>query len=213
MNTSTVKSISLTLLLLLVACGSQEVMTSVHTPDITPIGTIASLIPSPVPAISHNPLQPTPQDIIGGGTMQDGPFTFLLWLFRDPTLSLQPVTSSLYSDLDGIGVYLHWVYEGENSIGPVETFGGSPQFLMPFPMGTFARIESGSSGGRTGGIILGGGYGLPAEIKVGDQISLLLKVVTADGEYGAWLNFTIEQGPNGFDFRDISIETIESSDN
>jgi hypothetical protein len=212
------------LLFLLTGCGEQVVSPSLTTTTVlqNPIAMISptstfmeapSLTETPTlvmemtePLKSPFPLQPTPQDIIGGGTVQSGPFMFLLWLFRDPSLNQQPVTSSLYSDMNGIGAYMFWIYRGDDPIGPVETYWGTLPYIDQLLMGTFPVINNGNSGGRNGGILLPGGIITPGESKVGDEVRLEIKIIVHNSEYGALLIFTLRQGENGFEPENISVD-------
>jgi hypothetical protein len=168
----------------------------------------------PVPGtpitVSH---QPTPEQPLGGGTIQDGPFVFDLRLFRNPSFSKQPVASSLYSDLEGIGAYMYWSYQGSDAIGSVETYWGTLPFLDQLQSETYTSISFGSRGGRTGGVLLPGGSGssLPGESKTGDRIQVALKVYTPNGDFGAVLHFTLNQGANGFEPTDISVDVLPPS--
>ena len=121
--------------LALAACGRQPDQTPPPPPTITfPTPMVTAITPAPmdtrpapgedVPDASARPIppQPTPADLIGGDTVQEGPFTFFLWLFRDPRMNQQPAIPSLYSDLDGIGIYKSWVYQGPDVNGAVLTF-------------------------------------------------------------------------------------------
>lgn len=154
------------------------------------------------------PLQPTPGNVIGGGTVQDGPFDFDFRLFRDPSFNQQPVAAGLYSDLDGTGAYLWWVYQGSEAIGPVQTYWGTLPHVDPLDQATFTSINPGSSGGRTGGVDLPGGFFLPGVSKAGDPIQVALKVHTPNGDFGAVLHFTLIQGVHGFEPIDISVGVL-----
>lgn len=155
-------------------------------------------------------LQPTPPDILGGGIVSDGYFEFDLRLFRDASFSQHPVTTSLYSDLEGIGAWMYWYYTGADTIGPVQTYWGTLPQLDQLLQETYDSIQLGSSGGRNGGVMLPGGSFLSGESKPGDRVQVVLKVVTPDGEYGGVLVFTLEQGINGFQPADISVDILRS---
>lgn len=174
--------------------------TTVNTPLPTDI---------PLPTPSLVPLQPTPQNVIGGGTVTNGPFLFDLRLFRDANFNQQPVAPSLYSDLNGIGTYLYWIYQGTDPTGPVETYWGPLPQVDNLLQETYASIRSGNSGGRTGGILLPGGFFLSGESKVGDHIQIALKVHTPLGDYGSVLSFTLIQGVSGFEPTDISVDVLQ----
>jgi hypothetical protein len=160
------------------------------------------------PPVVIAPSEPTPEKVIGGGTIQDGSFIFDLRLLRDPTFSQQPVAASVYSDLNGVGAYLYWVYQGPEAIGPVQTYWGTLPHFDQLIQATYTSINQRSSGGRTGGVLLPGGSFLPGESKVGDQIQVALKVQTPIGEYGAVLHFTLNQDANGFEPIDISVGVL-----
>jgi len=151
-----------------------------------------------------------PADVIGGGAVKDGPFVFDLRLFQDPSFGQQPVAASLYSDLNGIGAYLWWVYQGPEATGPVQTYWGTLPHLDQLDQATFASISKGSNGGRTGGVLLPGGPFLPGESNPGDRIHLALKVHTPNGNFGAVLHFTLNQDANGFEPTDISVDVLPS---
>ncbi len=121
--------------LALAACGR---LPSPMPPTITvPAPMVTAITPAPtneVPDARARPIppQPTPADLIGGDVVQDGPFTFFLWLFRDPRMNQQPAIPSFYSDLDGIGIYKSWVYQGPDVSGPVRLDWGTLPQLHPF---------------------------------------------------------------------------------
>ena len=157
------------------------------------------------------PTEPTPQNIIGGGTLQNGPFSFELRLFQDPTLNQHPVATSLYSDLNGFGEYMYWTYMDMDTIGPVETYWGTlPHYFDQLQQATYPSIGRGSNGGRTGGVLLPGGSFISGESKAGDRVRVALQVVTPNGKYGAMLEFTLKQGTNGFEPSDISIGILSN---
>jgi hypothetical protein len=155
------------------------------------------------------PLQPTPTDTIGGGTVENGPFFFDLRLFHDSSFNQQPVASSLYSDMNGIGSFMYWCYQGNKPSGPIETYWGTLPQLNQLLQETYVSVQPGSCGGRTGGIMLPGGSFLSGESKAGDQVQVVLKVRTADGEFGATISFTLTQGSNGFEPIDISVKPLQ----
>jgi hypothetical protein len=112
--------------------------------------------------------------------------------------------------MNGIGAYMFWTYQGENSIGPVETYWGTLPHLGQLLQGTYTAISNGSSGGRMGGINLPGGFYIPGESESGDEIQVVLKVTTPDSEYGAVLIFTLHQGSSGFEPTNISVKPLQS---
>lgn len=87
----------------------------------------------------------------------------------------------------------------------METRWGTLPQLDQLLQATYSSISVGSSGGRTGGVMLPGGSFIPGESKLGDRVQIALKVITPDSEYGAVLAFTLKQGANGFEPADISV--------
>jgi hypothetical protein len=159
--------------------------------------------------VPMEPLQPTPENVIDGGTVLDGPFTFDLRLIRDPSLTRQPVAPSLFSDMEGFGTYMYWSYTGSEVMGPVTTYWGTEPQVDQLLQATYAQVQMGSSGGRTGGILLPGGSVMPGQSKAGDRERVVLKVSTPGGDHGAVLLFTLKQGANGFEPVDVSVEVLQ----
>jgi hypothetical protein len=212
------------MLFLLAACGTLEVSierTPTPGPDAT--AAIAELqvqnarlasqlatmsVPSPT---TMPPPQPTPAGVLGGGTVFDGDFIFDLRLFRDASFNRHPVAASLYSDLDGIGAWMYWFYKGADPMGPVATDWGTLPSLDRLLDVSFPSIQTGSSGGRTGGVMLPGGFFMQGESKPGDRVQVALRISTPSGQYGAVLAFSLTQGLNGFEARDISVDPLRST--
>ncbi len=221
--------LSLLLLLVLVACtpslanpdlntpnmASTPSMTATNlpvisfaTPGFTPSVTTTSL-PVTLATPAFIPLQPTPQNVLGGGTVESGPFLFDLRLFADTSFNQEPVASSLYSDMNGVGAFMYWCYQGDEPIGPIETYWGTLPQLSQLIQETYASIQPGGCGGRTGGILLPGGFFLSGESKVGDRVQVALKVRAGDEEFGAVISFALAQGPNGFEPINISVMPLQ----
>jgi hypothetical protein len=211
LNRAIKRSVSfLGLLLALVACTPISSTVTIATPNPSPTLPMIEASTSAVP-ISEPlfiPLQPTPQSVIFGEMVESGPFLFDLRLFYDATLNQQPIASSLYSDMNGIGSFMYWCYQGNEPSGPIETYWGTLPQLNQLLQETYVSVQPGSCGGRTGGIMLPGGLFLDGESKVGDQVQVALKVKTVEGEFGAVLIFTLAQGSNGFEPTDISVRPL-----
>jgi hypothetical protein len=143
--------------------------------------------------------------------IESGLFRFDLRLFYDASLNQQPVATSLYSDMNGIGSVMYWCYQGSEPIGPVETYWGTLPQLDQLLQETYELIQPGSCGGRTGGVLLPGGFFMSGESKVGDRVQVALKVRTGDKEFGAVISFTLTQGPNGFEPINISVTPLQEN--
>lgn len=128
------------------------------------------------------------QPSLGGGIIQDGPFVFDLHLYREPLFSADPIAPSLYSDIEGIGVYAVWKYQGPDVADPVAIYwGNEPNLSVLLSQEKYlqAGIKQGDGDGRNGGLIL------PEGSRVGDVIRVVLKVDTAHDTYGAVLIFIL----------------------
>lgn len=198
----------------IVACASSPTRptpTLALTPTPSVTATVAVSSPTNEPGFIPSPPQPTPPNVIGGGVIESGPFQFDLRLFYDASFNQQPVASSLYSDMNGIGSFMYWCYQGSEPIGPIETYWGTLPQLNQLLQETYESIQPGSCGGRTGGILLPGGFFINGESKVGDRVQVVLKVRTGDKEFGAVISFILTQGPNGFEPINISVTPLQEN--
>lgn len=154
------------------------------------------------------PHLPTPEQPLGGGTIQDGPFKFDLRLFRDPAFGTKPVASSLYSDLEGIGVYSVWEYHGPDLPAPVTIYWGvEPDIYSLLSQARYVQegIRDRDSDGREGGLIL------PKGSQAGDKLKAVLKIETQNKTYGAVMNFTLTEGAQGLEPANVSVQSLEAS--
>lgn len=154
------------------------------------------LTPEPAPTPSQVwpsllPPTPQPQQILGGGSVESGPFTFILWVIKDPDFGHNPVAPSLYSDLEGRAVYMGWMYRGETTFaGPVFEYWGLP---LPRPdalPAEYARVEPGWGGGRVAGVHFRPDL-LPAEKPPEGPVRVGFLLITPQGPYGACIRFAL----------------------
>ncbi len=151
-------------------------------------------------------LLPTPVQPLGGGAVQDGPFTFDLRLHRDPAFGANPVAPSLYSDLEGIGLYSVWRYEGPDLAAPVAVYWGvEPASSELLSQAGEKGVKDGDSDGRDGGLIL------PQGSRAGDGVRAILKIETAGKTYGAVLSFTLKEGEQGLEPADVAVQPLGTS--
>ncbi len=149
---------------------------------------------------------PTPEEPFEGGTIQDGPFRFDLRLFRDPVFGTKPVAPSLYSDLEGIGVYSVWEYNGPDLAGPVTVYWGiEPDVSALLSQAPYVQegVHDGDSDGRIGGLFSRGS-------QVGDVVRLILKIETMQKTYGAVMNFTLTEGTQGLEPTNVLVQSLEA---
>lgn len=150
----------------------------------------------------------TPEQPLGGGTIQDGPFKFDLRLYRDPAFGAKPVAPSLYSDLEGIGVYSVWEYHGPDLAGPVTVYWGiEPDVSALLSQAQYVQegVHDGDSNGRSGGLIL------PVGSQAGDVVRAILKIETTQETYGAVMSFILKEGSQGLEPTEVSVQSLEVS--
>ncbi len=152
------------------------------------------------------PPEPTPSERLNGGLVQNGPFTFFLWIYQDPSLTQNPATTSLYSDLNGYGAYLFWVYQGPDLPGPIVEWFGTELNLQE--LNTYSGLKTNDQGGRSGGILLPGGFFAPGKSNPDDRVKLVIKLVASDRIYGAYLTFTLQNGPKGWQPEGIGVPMV-----
>lgn len=188
----------------------EKTPTAIATATATPPGvaTVAGGVQLLEPQDAPVPQVPTPADIINGGIIRDGPFIFYLYLFRDPMFSPSPDIPSLYSDLDGMAAYMSWVYQGADLETPAHFSWGTWPDLHVFA--TENALSNRQGGGGELGIHLPGGQLSPGQSKAGDRIQVGIKVQTSQGEYGAVLSFSLQEGPGGFVPGDVTVEALPS---
>ncbi len=165
--------------------------TAISTKPVVPN---APILTTPLPVAV--PPEPLPEVLMNGGIVQAGPFTFFLWIYQEPSLDQNPVTTSLYSDFNGYGAYLFWVYQGPGMPGSVTEWYGIEPNLQE--LATYAGLKTNDHGGRSGGVFLPGGFYISGQSSPGDQLKLVIKVVIDDQTYGAALPFTLQKGPDGW---------------
>ncbi len=178
--------------------------------SLTRLSTVfASLTPGKIetstPPTILIPAFPTPQDPISSVVVQDGPFTFDIRFFRDAKFRNNPVAPSLYSGMEGIGIYFTWKYQGPDLPPPATVYWGiEPNIVELLQQSEYQTngIKDGDSNGWVGGL------SLPSGSKVGDQFEALIKIDAQGKSYGAVIRLSIQEGEKGFEPRDITVESL-----
>lgn len=208
---------------MLSACSATMPYTAV--PTFTQTNSLSPLSPTPsitIPATSTlgagdrraaDPLVisvsgfPTPQEPLSSSVVQDGPFTFDLRFYRDPIFGKNPIAPSLYSDLEGIGIYVVWEYHGPALPPPATIYWGVDPDLSPLLQQSEYQsngIKEGDKNGWTGGLIL------PYDSQAGEQIEAVIKIVTTEKSYGAVSYFTLQAGENGLEPAEVSLQVLST---
>ncbi len=193
--------------LLLAACSATLQPVAVPTQPVP--ATVQGRTEAPDPtlsapaAIPRTDFEPTPGVITAGSTIQNGPFTFYLYLYNDAALNRNPVAPSLYSDLKGFGAYMFWKYSGPGMQGPVEEYWGTaPQLSL---IETYPQLHADQTGGRSGGILLRGGFFIQGQSHTGDSVEVVIQMRTPGGVYGATISLVLAGSEGNFSPTSIQI--------
>lgn len=88
---------------------------------------------------------------IGGGQVQDGPFTFCVFLYADPLVQPNASHPSLMISIPGVGWSALWVYHGANIRGnTIESYGLAPDQVTPKLEYTSFSVATGEVGSGVG---------------------------------------------------------------
>ena len=181
---------------------TQSVFATQSFPDAyTPIPTTINI---------YVPSFPTPEEVVSNEVVQDGPFTFDLRFYRDAALGANPIAPSLYSDLEGIGIYFVWEYHGPDIPPPVTVYWGiDPDIssLLSQSEYTSEGIKDGDKDGREGGLIL------PKVSKEGDQLEAVVKIETQNKTYGAVIRFFLKAGEHGLEPDNVTVHPLDTHQN
>lgn len=156
------------------------------------------------------PSFPTPEQPLSIGVVQDGPFVFDLRFYRDSIFGTNPITTSLYSDLEEIGIYFVWEYHGPNLPPPVTVYWGiDPDISSLLQQYKYVKegIKDGDKDGREGGLIL------PKGSRVGDQLEAVIKIETQDKTYGAVIRFLLKLGDRGLEPDNVTVHSLGALQN
>ena len=203
----------LALAALLAGCSGGAVTATVQSTAVQPSPAPTSPPPTQPPATAAavpaaRPASPSAADTVGGNQIKQGSFAFDLRIYRDPALNKNPASSSQYSDLEGFGEYMTWVYNGPPLQGAVYEFWGVQPNITQ--LNSYGELKTGDTGGRSGGIFLPGGPYIQGSSKPGELIKLVLRVETPRGKFGASLTFTLKKTAKGLEPANITVRALGS---
>ena len=159
----------------------------------------AQASPSEVPHVSL-PLRP--DRVLGGGTVENGPFIFDLWLYCDTELGTE---ISPYLSIGGLGMHNAWVYVGPYVDGDVlYSFGVLPD-ISPSTGWDDQGLTTLSGGSTTRGFCCQEESELRQAIQAGERIAFAMKVESGAGSYGAVLSFRLVEAADGYNPQDIIV--------
>ena len=195
--------------LILAACAPQQpapitVATQIVQTATATQPSLSTGTPAPAPIVESS--LPTPGQALSSALIQDGPFTFDIRFHKDSAFSANPVAPSLYSDLEGIGLYFAWEYHGPALPPPVTiSWGVDPIYLPMLSAFSETGLKDGNTGGRDGGLIL------PKGSQVGEHTEAVIKI-EADGKaYGAIVEFSLKNGEKGLEPDNVQVIPLSTS--
>lgn len=144
-------------------------------------------------------------NLLGGGQIQSGDFTFDYWLVCD--FQLENSSRNLQSEISGLGIALKWTYNGPGQDGKIVIYSGIEPYINQ-------ALFSENASANQSGIDLQG-IELPglmlADWNAQDTpLRWAVKAVLPDGSIaGAALTFTLMRGEDGF--TPVNIELVPLS--
>ena len=184
------------LLNIVAACRGQPTSPSSVSPEAIPLvvsQAACEITDTPSPPDLRMP--PRPAAWMGGGLLDEGPFTFDLWLYCDPDLSLEG-TGPLLSEIGGLGVHLAWRYHGPEVTGSTKSFLGFSDDHEPRAVWE-GGLSPGTVGSFTGGVRSLDGR-LTEVVRSGAPVTFKIVVTIDDKPYGATLTFTMMPASDGY---------------
>jgi hypothetical protein len=144
-----------------------------------------------------------PSQLLGGGVVNSGDFTYDMWLYCDPSLS-PSAEGGAYSEIAGLGIHLVWRYDGPEIEGPTDyTFGMGE--LAIAAGGDGGPLTSGSMASYSGGIHSKDGA-LGKAIQSGNLVTIVTKVTSGALEEAASMSFAFQPGVSGIKLAAINLE-------
>ncbi len=148
--------------------------------------------------------------MLGGGELQSGPFTFDLHLACDPLFRRALNGGDDYSELDGLGLALQWMYQGTDQNGRMTTFAGVEPYVVE--ISSVEPVNASTSEANLIGLTLPAGV-IP-DWQAGDfELRYAVKVQSPDGSInGAALIFKLQREAQGFRPVDIRVEPLSAAE-
>lgn len=148
--------------------------------------------------------------LLGGGELEDGDFTFGLWLACDPVFQRSQGSGDDYSEIDGLGLLIQWSYSGAAQEGALTTFEGIEPWVRE--SGSSEPVNAGTSSYALTGLQLP--TGVIPYWQAGDaNLRYVLKTQLPDGSLaGAVLTFTLKREADGFRPADIRVEPLSETE-
>lgn len=147
-------------------------------------------------------------NLLGGGQIQSGDFTFDYWLVCD--FQLENSSRYLASEISGLGMALKWTYNGAGQTGPIVVYAGVAPYISETSFSQSA--SSGESGMDLRGIELPGNV-LPDWNAQDARLRYVVKTELPDGTMaGAALEFTLMRGEDGFTPAEIALVPLNEAE-
>jgi hypothetical protein len=151
------------------------------------------------------------EQLVGGGSAENGSFTFELWLACNKVFSKQAYLENHYSEIEGLGLLVGWSYNGEFQEGERTEYMGFEPFIQAkdSQKGT---LSTGSMEMTITGLHFPAGI-IPDFTQMDTPLRYVIKVRTPEGTLaGAALNFTLQRHADGYLPVDIQVSPLAEAD-
>ena len=135
-----------------------------------------------------------PSQALGGGSVQSGGFTLGIWLLCDDQFGSGGSTAS---EIEKLGVYLAWRYQGEHQDGDVFAFSGVEPYVQE-RSSIGPTLDKDMTSEDTLGIVFPESV-FPDFSRGETRLRYIYRLKLPDGQqYGAALDFTLRPAPDGY---------------
>jgi len=160
---------------------------------------------------NHYPPSQRPEAIAGGGVVENGSFTFEIWLACGKMFTHENTLGDHFTEIEGLGFFSFATYHGPELEGPITHYSG----IQPY-----VRETSSGDGAVTDGYGMGDMEGLQFPVGIipdfsqsDTRLRYVAKVQTPDGGFaGAALVFTLQREAEGYRPVDIAVEPLASDE-
>ena len=154
---------------------------------------------------------PLPQSLVGGGSVKSGDFQFELWLACDPRYTSDISNGADdFSELNGLGLFAGWSYDGKKEDGTMWDFSGFEPFVQqssgssPVAASLSSFVERGIQFARD--II-------PDFSKQETNLRYIyFTQLPSGGRNGAALTFTLQREAEGYRPVDITVSALSAEE-
>jgi len=160
--------------------------------------------------LNRYPPSQRPDALAGGGLVQSGSFAIEMWLACDDAFVNTNKEGGQYSEINGLGFYVHATYQGAPQEGSLLLYVGIDPYV--FEAGSSEPVQSGSTIGQIEGMRFPTGV-IPDFTRSDPRLRYVTMLHTPDGSLsGAALAFTLQREDLGYRPVDISLQSLTAAE-